>query len=217
MGKFVEFWGGTWKKYELTPTMLWVDKVREQVMENINNVTELNRAEQNLITDTSKRKSDRITNWLDPQCLMEEIKTCNKGSTISISQSYRRHQCNTNVVAIKDNIANTNNNRFKIKEKPLPNYMFEYLIQNSYWFSHQVHQRSCHGKQHMRCGTTRTNRGSSRNSRPTFYWYIHNGRSEDHFMTATRHMAMYTMTGSFYKCKGIPENDIARLIESIEK
>ena len=110
------------------------------------------------------------------------------------------------MVAIKGNSSNTNNKIFK---ELLPNYMFEYLIQTSYWFSHHVHQRSCHGEQHMGCWTTRSKGRSSRNGQLMFYRHIRNGRSEDPFAHQKAYGNVHhAWMLRIYKCMDIPKNVI---------
>ena len=41
MEKFVEFWGGIWEREEITPNMPWMEVVRRQLREKVNQVNEL--------------------------------------------------------------------------------------------------------------------------------------------------------------------------------
>ena len=42
MEKFVQFWGGIWEREEITPNMPWMEVVRRQLREKVNQVNEFN-------------------------------------------------------------------------------------------------------------------------------------------------------------------------------
>ena len=59
--KFVEFWGGIWKKEERTPEMPWMEKVREDLTRKINRVDVFDITEKSLTAENNKKK-----NWTAP-------------------------------------------------------------------------------------------------------------------------------------------------------
>ena len=61
MEKFVEFWGGIWERNEPTPNMPWMEKVKAELNEKVNNVKEFKITEDKLKKETAKRK-----NWTAP-------------------------------------------------------------------------------------------------------------------------------------------------------
>ena len=55
--KFVEFWGGIWKKNERTPNMPWMEEVKRLFSENFTVVNEFNINSEGLKKEINKRKS----------------------------------------------------------------------------------------------------------------------------------------------------------------
>ena len=56
MEKFVEFWGGIWEREERTPNMPWMEEIRKQLNEKVNQVNEFNIAFEKVKKEVAKRK-----------------------------------------------------------------------------------------------------------------------------------------------------------------
>ena len=56
MEKFVEFWGGIWKREERTPNMPWMEEIRRQLNEKVNKVNEFNITFEKVKKEVAKRK-----------------------------------------------------------------------------------------------------------------------------------------------------------------
>ena len=54
--KFVEFWGGIWERGERTPKMQWMEEIRRQLNEKINQVNEFNITFEKVKKEVAKRK-----------------------------------------------------------------------------------------------------------------------------------------------------------------
>ena len=61
MEKFVEFWAGIWEKDEKTPEMPWMEKVKIELREKVQNVDEFTITENKVVEEIRKRK-----NWTAP-------------------------------------------------------------------------------------------------------------------------------------------------------
>ena len=61
MEKFVEFWVGKWGKDEKTPEMPWMEKVKVELREKVQNVNEFTVTENKVVAEIRKRK-----NWTAP-------------------------------------------------------------------------------------------------------------------------------------------------------
>ena len=56
MEKFVDFWGGIWEKEERTSNMPWMEEIRRQLNEKVNQVNEFNITFGNVKKKVAKRK-----------------------------------------------------------------------------------------------------------------------------------------------------------------
>ena len=69
MEKFVEFWGGIWEREERTPSMPWMEEIRRQLNEKVNQVNEFNITFEKGKKEVAKRKGwaapgiDEIQNY----------------------------------------------------------------------------------------------------------------------------------------------------------
>ena len=61
MEKFIKFWREIWEKEDKTSEMPWMERVGEQLKENITNAKEFNVTEETQEKETKKRK-----NWTAP-------------------------------------------------------------------------------------------------------------------------------------------------------
>ena len=50
MDMFVKFWEGIWEKDDLTPDLIWMEKVREELKERITSMKEFDITEKGLIS-----------------------------------------------------------------------------------------------------------------------------------------------------------------------
>ena len=57
MEKFEKFWVGIWEKDDRTPNMPWMEKIREELKENITSVKEFEITEIGLISEIKKKKN----------------------------------------------------------------------------------------------------------------------------------------------------------------
>ena len=57
MEKVVEFWAGIWEKEEKTPKMPWMEKVKMELREKVQNVNELTITENKVVAEIRKRKN----------------------------------------------------------------------------------------------------------------------------------------------------------------
>ena len=55
MEKFVELWGGIWEREERTPNMPWIEKIRRQLNEKVNQVNQFNISFEK-VKEVAKRK-----------------------------------------------------------------------------------------------------------------------------------------------------------------
>ena len=67
MEKFVMFWGGIWNREERTPNMPWMEEIRRQLNEKVNQVNEFNITFEKMKVPKSKGWTtpgiDRIQNY----------------------------------------------------------------------------------------------------------------------------------------------------------
>ena len=61
MEMFVELWAGMWEKDEKTPEMPWMEKVKIELREKMQNVNEFTITENKVVAEIRKRK-----NWTAP-------------------------------------------------------------------------------------------------------------------------------------------------------
>ena len=58
--KFVEFWGGIWEREDRMPNMKWMEEIKSQLNEKVNQVKEFNITFEKVKKEVAKRKGWKI-------------------------------------------------------------------------------------------------------------------------------------------------------------
>ena len=89
MEKFVDFWGGIWEREERTPNMPWMEEIRRQLNEKVNQVNEFNITFEKVKKEGGKEKRmDSTWHRRNTKLLVEKARTIPK----SINKSIQKNQ-----------------------------------------------------------------------------------------------------------------------------